>query len=55
MTPVGWMARYLFASIVGATVAVKAMEIVRLEVGDAVRGVVFRRRVHDNKHGGPDT
>ena len=55
MTPAGWLARYLFASIVGATVAVKAIEIVKLEVGDAAKGMLFRHRVHGNKHGGPDT
>ena len=55
MTPIGFLARYLFASIVAATVAVKAIEIARLEVGGDVKGLLFRHRVHDNKHGGPDT
>ena len=54
MTPVGFLARYLFASIVGATVVVKAIEIARLEVGEGVKGLVFRNRVHGNKHGRSD-
>ncbi len=50
MHPLGWLFRYFFAAVVGAATVVKAIEIARLEVGDAVKGMAFRGRVHDNKH-----
>jgi len=55
MHPLGWLGSYFFAAIVGATTVVKAIDIIKLEVGDAVKGIAFRDRVHDNKHGGDDT
>jgi hypothetical protein len=50
MHPLGWLGSYFFAAVVGAASVVKAIEIVKLEVGDAVKGVAFRGSVHDNKH-----
>jgi hypothetical protein len=55
MTPIGWMTRYFFASIVGAVVVLKALDIAALEVGEPIKGLLFRHRVHGNKHGGDDT
>lgn len=55
MHPLGWLGRYFFAAIVGAATIVKAIEIAKLEVGDAVKGIAFRNRVHDNKHRRDDT
>ena len=55
MHPLGWLGSYFFAAVVGAASVVKAIEIVKLEVGDAVKGLAFRDRVHDNKHGRDDT
>lgn len=48
MTPIGWLARYFFASVVGATVTQKIIEIVREDTPDFVKGVAFRKRVHSN-------
>ena len=50
MHPLGWLGRYFFAAIVGAATIVKAIEIAKLEVGDAVKGIAFRDRVHGDKH-----
>jgi hypothetical protein len=55
MHPLGWLARYFFAAVVGAATVVKVIDIVKLEVGDAVKGIAFRNRVHDNKHRRDDT
>ena len=55
MHPLGWLGSYFFAAVVGAATVVKAIDIVKLEVGDAVKGIAFRDRVHDNKHDGDDS
>ena len=55
MHPLGWLARYFFAAIVGAATVVKVIDIVKLEVGDAIKGIAFRNSVHDNKHRRDDT
>jgi len=54
MHPLGWLGRYFFAAVVGAVTVVKAIEITKLEVGDAVKGLAFRYRVHGDKHDRPD-
>jgi|TARA_Y100000296_G_C5045094_1_gene191890 hypothetical protein len=55
MTPIGWLARYFLAAVVGATVTQKAIEIVKDDAGDLVKGVAFRDRVHRNSNDRDDT
>ena len=50
MHPLAPFFRYFIASVVAAAGIVKAIEIVRFEVGDAVKGMTFRGRVHRDKH-----
>jgi hypothetical protein len=50
MHPLGWMLKYFIGSIVGAATVVQAIKIARLELGNTVEGVIFRDRVHRNKH-----
>ena len=50
MHPLGWLFKYFFASIVGAATVVQAIKIARLELRDSVEGIIFRDRVHPDKH-----
>ncbi len=50
MHPLGWLFKYFFASIVGAATVVQAVKIARFELGNTVEGLIFRDRVHRDKH-----
>ena len=50
MHPLGWMLKYFIGSIVGAATVVQAIKIARLELGNTVEGIIFRDRVHPDKH-----
>lgn len=50
MHPLGWMFKYFIGSIVGAATVVQAVKIARLELNNTLEGIIFRNRVHPDKH-----
>ena len=50
MHPLGWMFKYFIGAIVGAATVVQAVKIAKFELGNTVEGLIFRDRVHTDKH-----
>ncbi len=53
MHPLGWLLRYFLVAVAGGVAADKAMGIL-FEVGEPFKGLIFRRRVHNDRHSGDD-
>jgi hypothetical protein len=53
MHPLGWLIRYFLVALAGGVAADKAMGIL-FEIGEPLKGLIFRNRVHGDKHCGGD-
>ena len=53
MHPLGWLLKYFLAALVGGVAADKAIGIL-FEIGEPAKGLIFRNRVHGDKHCGDD-
>ena len=54
MHPLGWLLRYFLVAVAGGVAVDKAMSIL-FEIGEPLKGLIFRRRVHVDRHRGGDT
>ena len=53
MHPLGWLLRYFLVAVAGGVAADKVMGIL-FEVGEPLKGLIFRDRVHSNRDDGGD-
>ena len=52
--PLGWMAKYIVGSAVGALTVVQAIKIAQFELGNNVEGLIFRLGLRSDGYEGID-
>ncbi len=53
MHPLGWLIRYFLVAVAGGVAADKVMGIL-FEIGEPLKGLIFRNRVHGDRDCGGD-
>ena len=53
MHPLGWLFRYFLVALAGGVAADKAIGVL-FEIGEPLKGAIFRGRVHGDRNRGND-